>query len=340
MSNEHAARPQLEILLSRLVDGRFTEEDSGALHRLLAEHPEQAGTVVDHLLLDSLLTEALGRESLTALIDVDQPRLVPPADRPPPRTRRALPKVAGWAFASAALLALAFFLGWRQSRASAEELLQAALEAHGDPVERVYVVTETRRGLDERRFTLPPNVRVTTQGDRFWAEMDRAEKRWAWGREPDGVIWLTLGATRAMKIEPTEAGVGLQYLGDIYSLRVESLLRSVLKHCRIEQGASDTSTHRVTATPKSRIGSGWMRSMTLELDRETRAIRRLVLDTRTVTTTFTLVEARSPDESLYRAEGHLKEPFEILTRRSLPDRRREILVDRFGPEAAGWIRGP
>ena len=57
--------------------------------------------------------------------------------------------------------------------------------------------------------------------------------------------------------------------------------------------------------------------------------------------TFSLVDARSPDESKYHPEGHLKEPFGILTSGVSVERRREVLVAWFGPTAEKWIQsGP
>lgn len=79
------------------------------------------------------------------------------------------------------------------------------------------------------------------------------------------------------------------------------------------------------------------------MERETKAVRRLVTardipraDTSTVT--FTLVDSRVPDESRHRPEGHLTEPFRLLTRDTQPDKRRELLTNRFGPAADRWIK--
>lgn len=85
--------------------------------------------------------------------------------------------------------------------------------------------------------------------------------------------------------------------------------------------------------------------MTIECDRETRAIRRLVVQRELpqrgdVTTTFTLVDARPADESRYRPEGHLAAPYEILSRQSNDDRRREILANWFGSDVDRWIKPP
>jgi hypothetical protein len=56
--------------------------------------------------------------------------------------------------------------------------------------------------------------------------------------------------------------------------------------------------------------------------------------------TFTLVESRPADEAKYRPEGHLTEPFRLLTRDSQPDNRRELLSSWFGSYAQRWIKTP
>ena len=56
--------------------------------------------------------------------------------------------------------------------------------------------------------------------------------------------------------------------------------------------------------------------------------------------TFTLVDARMPDESRYAPTGHLDEQYRILTRNLQPDKRSDVLTSWFGPNAARWIVEP
>ena len=53
---------------------------------------------------------------------------------------------------------------------------------------------------------------------------------------------------------------------------------------------------------------------------------------------FTLVDSRIPDESMYRAEGHLSESSNVLSMDSSLDKRREILMGWFGGMAERWIK--
>lgn len=243
---------------------------------------------------------------------------------------------------------VAFLIGrWQNSAlASPTLLVRAAIETHREPVERAYLVQVEPNRLSAPGATPPRDVRIATQGDRFRLEMTRGDVRWVWGRDPDNAIWLTVGSKWAIRIEPDEVGPSLQSISDVYSLELDTLLHNVLKNCRLKRSSETESTYVITATP------GWLwrkrvrvREMILECDRETRAIRRLVVhrdmpQQGTVTTTFTLVEARAADESLCRPEGHLTAPYEILSRDSNDTRRREILANLFGPEVERWIKQP
>ncbi|MCH5372662.1 MAG: hypothetical protein JJ992_01695, partial [Planctomycetes bacterium] len=66
-------------------------------------------------------------------------------------------------------------------------------------------------------------------------------------------------------------------------------------------------------------------------------VHRLAPRGGSATVTFTLVDARLPDESQYRLEGHVREPDRVLTREFRPDRRRVLLENWIGPLAKGWI---
>ena len=164
---------------------------------------------------------------------------------------------AGWLVAAASLVVVSVILIGRWEKpafADATKVVQAvALRTHSQPVERVYLVDVDRDEFTEAGFTVPRNVRVATQGDRFWVEVNRGEKRWAWGRDRDDAIWLTLGPRRAMRIERDEMGRPLQCIGDIYSLELESLLRDVL---RVSRSNTRPIPEQRTSFRQSRVGIG------------------------------------------------------------------------------------
>ena len=258
-------------------------------------------------------------------------------------TRRFMKPVV-YVAATAAALLIAFIVGHMDTTAyaNATTLVRAAILTHSEPVERCYVVTVDRENENRLEFTPPRDVRLWTQGNQFWVEVDRGERRWAWGRNADGAVWTTLGPRRAVQIEPDELGRPLKYMTDLYALELESLLQTILHRYRLEHTSSTTTTHVITARPRGQR-ERWIREAVIGVDKETKAVRQLVLHRQlpqrgASILTFTLVDARTPDESKYHPEGHLTEPSRIVASDVSVERRRELLVARFGPAAEKWIQ--
>lgn len=346
----HGIQPaeRFDELLSRLVDEGLSPEALSDLCGLLRAQPRFMETLADHLILDSLLAEALGSGSMAELVDlVAEPHLDAPrgsavsqhADSPMwGRLRRR----TAWAAAAAVIAILAFYIGRENAvRADAATVVQAALLTHSGPVERVYTVHVQRETDSISGYTPPRDVRLMTQGDRFYVEMERGDRGWVWGRDAEGAIWLTLGPSRTLLIQKEELGAPLRYIGELYSLNLESLLRGALSRYRLEYASVEGPTYVIKATPRTNRAGGW-RELLFEVDRETKGIRQLVVHRDSAeygpaTVTFTLVDARVPDESKYTPEGHLTAPYRVLTSHALPDERRALLLRRFGPSAENWI---
>lgn len=358
------ARPTQEdrtgYLISQVVDGEPSREDLDELNELVLSNASCASLVVDHLILDALLSDDLSRDSLATLIDLvtdpedsaaglnsdtGEPRrkvgLAPSGSR-----RRAswYLRSASWIAAIAALIMVVAMIAGRMEKeafADATQIVQAAVYAHAEPVERVYAVNVERHDPPSPDLVLPRDVRVSTLGNRFWVEIVSPRGHLCFGRGEDGEIWVALGRWRGMRIEPDEVGPMLQDIADLYSLNLESLLQGVLEGHELDRLVTDGTTRVIKATPKS-SNRGWVRDVTIEVDQETKAVRRLVVERLaprggSATVTFTLVDARLPDESQYRLEGHVTDPDRLLTRESWPDRRRELLENWIGPLAKGWI---
>lgn len=362
MTRKSSSADRVRQLVSQYVDGDLSNDDAAELNQLLRSEPSHAESVVDHLLLDSLLSEELGSESLGALVDlVAAPQSSP--DRPPRpeasgqfpwlvrrrrlfcRRRLKIPITAVTTVAAAVLVAFVVGRWENRDQASAASNLRAAIETHARPVERVYLVQLDQQSADNSRidaeFEPPRQVRVTTQGDRFYAEMDYGDRRWIWGRDLDGAMWLTVGPQQAIIVEQHELGIQLQRISNLYTLNLETLLTDVLQRCRLQSAEVTEATQVITATQRFRRGG--FRKVTIDVDRETKAIRQLVIEKDfpgrgPSSVTFTLVESRAPDESRYRPEGHLAEPFRLLRSDMKPDQRREVLVGWFGRGVEGWIK--
>jgi hypothetical protein len=317
------------------------------------ERPREAEDAIDDLVRQYLEHQAQEERCEPLVERVLRTMEGMDADNPQSRLVRAPASARGqrswkrslWLAAAAATVLLAFVVGrWGQpAHAEASVLVRAALATHAGPVERCYTVTVERdTELDDERFSFR-NVRIWTCGDRFWVEV-RGQRTWKWGRSSSGAIWIVLRRRAALEIEADETGPPLQQIADLYSLQLETLLQNVLKHCELDYSDGSSFTHVITARPHRRAFA-YIREAMIEVDKETKAVKRLELersfpwrgDSRI---TFTLVDARTPDDSKYEPAGHLDEPFRILTRDLEPDRRRDVLTSWFGPQAARWIAEP
>ena len=344
-------------LMSRMLDDAISDEELVELQTLAEADPTLRSQLVDHLLLDSLLDENLGQEPLTALVDLiseSSDPLIPTAPVPTSsRTHsgssrtvitRRWPRMSGWLVLAASLLFVVSFFtlqGNREAYAKATQIVQAAMHTHAAPIERIYVVDVKRGETNDPRFEFPRNVRVATQGDRFWVQM-RGYREWAWGRNEQGAIWMTLGPKRAVVVNPNEMGIPLRYIGDLYTLNLETLLQNFLKHCRLEMSDGPADSTIIVATPRRQWSNRPLQRATIEVDRETKAIRKLVIEREFEHTssisTFTLVDSRSADESLYGPEGHLSEPYRIFSNETSATRRRELVTNWFGPTSEQWMK--
>lgn len=277
-------------------------------------------------------------------------RQVPPVA--PARTpgRRSV----GWAFALAAgvLLALLWGLQLGPAQANGEQLVRAARAVHALPVDRCYLVEVRRepglwgdlpKGPDQTRTTL-----LWTRGDRFWIESTNPWERWAWGRDEQGAVWASAGPFRGLRLEPDEVPPMMNTMCDVNSMRLQTLLTEVLRDFQVQREEPSPEALPNTELVNAEIRPGrfhpLMRRVQLEIDAETRVVRRVVIFRQRwdgqplATTTYSLVETRPQDDARYTLEGHLREPREILTRSNLPERRFELVKRIFGPMAEKWLR--
>lgn len=344
-------------LMSKMLDDAISDEEIIELHALVDAEPSLRSQLVDHLLLDTLLEENLGQEPLTALVDLvgdsagTLTSLAPVlakerthVDASTKLTGGRWSWMSGWlALAASLLVVVSIFMlqGNREAFASASQIVQAAMHTHAAPIERIYVVDVKRGETNDPRFEFPRNVRVATQGDRFWVQM-RGYREWAWGRNKQGAIWMTLGPKKAVVVNPDEMGVPLRLIGDLYTLNLETLLQNFLRHCRLEMSDGPVGSTIIVATPRRQWSNRPLQRATIEVDRETKAIRKLVIEREfehaSSIATFTLVDSRLADESLYGPEGHLSEPYRIFSNETNATGRRELVTNWFGPISEQWMK--
>jgi hypothetical protein len=351
--------PRFVELMSKMLDDAILDEELVELYGIVAEAPSLRSQFVDHLLLDTFLDENLGREPLTALVDLVDDAACSSIGKAPllatqsknseaslyRKTRRRT-RMSAWLVMAASLLILAWFItsnGNREAFASATQIVQAAMHTHAAPIERIYIVDVKRGETNNSRFEFPRDIRVATQGDRFWVQM-RGYRDWAWGRNDQGSIWMTLGPKRAVVVNPEEMGVPLRHIGDLCTLHLETLLKNFLKHCRLEMSDGPADSTIIVATPHKQWSSRPLQRAMIEVDRETKAIRKLVIEREfersSSIVTFTLVDSRLADESHYGPEGHLVEPYRIFSAETNAPRRRELINNWFGAISEQWMQIP
>lgn len=266
---------------------------------------------------------------------------------PVPKPRRAA-KVLGYlgGVAVAAGLAFVFFGGLFYAKpepATAEGLVRDAQQAHHQPVDRCYLVEVRRESdlLDESKPVTAQSrtTRLWTRGDRFWIESTNPRERWAWGRDERSGLWLAFGAVpRGVRLDPDEVPRSLEQASDLFSMQLETLLVDVRRDFTLtRESLPDSSGLLISAALKPGRYSPSLRSATLEIDPETKVVRRVVLNRLRngqpfATVTYTLVETGTQDDAKYQLEGHLPPGAPVFSRTTLPRLRGEVLTKFFGGE--------
>lgn len=360
MTPEKPEHERLRELLIELVDGQPSPQQVDELQHLMSSDPASVEQVVDHLLLDSLLQQEVGADAVASLVDIVAesgampvvPAIAPASTRvEAPNSSRPTAKTGGgwqrrvaWMSMVSGLIVVAFLLGRHESTvlASPATLIRDAVDAHAASIERIYLVN-VERAIESPEAETPKEVRVMTLGDRFYVEMNRGGRRFVWGRNDENGIWICLGSKQAVIIERDEMGAPLEYLANLYSLNLESLLDNFVRNCLLTREHQSGTTHVIRVTPRRAWRGGWLRSARIEIDRETKVVRRLTIERELPqqapsTISFTLIDSRAADENRYQPEGHLTKPFRKLDRHSQPDERRDILRTWFSPMSDRWIR--
>jgi hypothetical protein len=265
-------------------------------------------------------------------------------DAPPGGGGRPSPRWVLLLVAAAALLVA--FLGGQDlgpGGARAGELVREARQTHALPLDRCYLVQiEPEPGTLLARLPILAQARETrlwTRGDRFWIESTNPVRKWAWGRDEQGSVWLALGHKQGVRFEANEVPAGLAVACDVLGLKVETLLGELSARfdLRRDDGVSD-STYRIRATPKAGARPVALRGAELEIAADSHVLRRLVLQrTRwgrpTATVTFTLLEEGTQQQSRYQLDGHLDPGAPVFSFANKPGQRRLLMNGVFGPDA-------
>lgn len=273
----------------------------------------------------------------------------PATPRTARRTGRRTWQWAGAAAAAAVLVGAVLVLlpQERPALAHGATLVRQSRQAHRQPIDRCYLVAVRRESslLAEVAPTTPQvrTTRLWTRGDRFWVESARPEARWAWGRDEANRFWIAFGPHTAVRLDADEVPAWLNVYCDLHSLNVERFLDEVSSGFELtrETAPGDASPAAIRVHAQARtlaLKFPSIDTVDLELDAETRVVRRMVVHRvwngePFATVTYTLAETDVRDPSAYQLEGHLTAPAEIFTRDHEPQRRKELLARWFGPQS-------
>ena len=331
---------ECQELAQRLVEGTADEEDASRLSKLLRKEPEARAEYLSFMAIHSALAwefRAEAPEGMEPSVDLEA---IQPQARSQGTSHFARSRRLSWFLAIATAVLAIFLVGRLQSKAFASRLIEAAISAHAQSLQREYQLEIDWENLEAAKSIRSKDVRVSTQGDRFWISVEM-QTRLAIGNGPDGSVWIALGPNRGVVIEEDELGPVLRDVRGLYGLRFESMLTSVLQNHRLRLQEQTDSTYVINATP--RRARGWIREVSIEMDRETNVVQRLTAKRRSLlrgpsTATFTLIATGPVDESKYDIQGHLASSSFVYTRsNSPPNKRRQLLETTLGPATRGWI---
>jgi len=316
--------------------------------------------------LDRLLNAHHEREAerYDAAALIERIRATRAAQTPPapvvPRTRSSRWTWAIGFTTIAACLVVAGMFFWKTDeplRASPQALLQETQKTFHQPVYRCYLV-EVQREVNLTDESNPfvsqaKQTRLWTRGDRFWMETTFPafpRMKNYWGRDEQGTIWMTFGPREGILLTQAETPHWLSVYSDLCSMQPDKLLSDVLRDFDLqrEDSPTDSSIQIIRANLKPGRFPAAVRSAVLEIDTETKVLRRLVLQrpaggpgfqAPSMTTTYTLLETKNQDEIEYPLDGR-EGKREFYTANYKPELRQKFVFPLFGQRAVEWMKLP
>ncbi|WP_435010756.1 hypothetical protein P12x_002034 [Tundrisphaera lichenicola] len=294
--------------------------------------------------VDALVRAYLDRQASQVDVGPALDRIREAMGRPRPKVAPRRKISRRWALGAVAASILLGSLGvlyLQPKQANAETIIRQSMDVHSQPMDRCYRVEiqAVAEFPDDGfpRLARPRRTRLWTRGDRFWIESDVGLLHLNWGRDPEGTLWLALSPRRGIRFDPDEVPPVVAFRCDVLSVRLETLLGELPRNfeLRSEPGPGFGSQASTIIRTVPRPGR-WpiLREAELEIDSETKVIRRMVLtrvlNGQAITTTFTLEETATLENSSYQLEGHLESPYLIFRRDFEPQRRRQLLLRLFG----------
>jgi len=305
--------------IDRWFDGELSEAEQDQLRQTLETLPEALDYFSDRGLLHQLLAKT------SAFSD-------PAAVLPEPRaTRRTLL----WAAAIAAgCLALCCLLLLPPAVASPAELVRRTLAEFQSTADRCYTVSvESGAGLRRagfrRQFRLTDST-LWVRGNRFTQTFEADAGQLIWGRNARGAVWFNMSGKSAAVFESDEVPEPLADACELRTLQLPTLLETLLRDYDLEYSSRDSRTNRILAQPRSATASTKYGTIEIEIDPQSLLVQRVTLERLSdqrlmAVVSFSLVEVKSRDESLYELTGHLQPAATVLDRHARIGSRSELL---------------
>lgn len=310
---------QVRQQIDRWFDGELTEAEQDQLRQTLETLPEALEYFSDRGLLHQMLAETSAFSGPAAVLPE------------PGATRRTLLWAASFA---AGCLALCCLLLLPPAVASPAELVRRTLAEFQSTVDRCYTVSvESGAGL--RRTGFRRQLRLTdsmlwVRGNRFTQTFAANDGQLIWGRNSRGAVWFSMSGKSAAVFEPDEVPKPLADACELRTLQLPTLLETLLRDYDLEYSSSDSRTNRILAKPRSATASAKYGSIEIDIDPQSLLVQRVTLerfsDQRLMAVvSFSLVEVKSRDESLYELTGNLQPTATVLDRHARIGSRSELL---------------
>ncbi len=213
----------------------------------------------------------------------------------------------GLTLAASLLLMLFWVLEPNQAYASAERIVKEARTALTEQPDRHYVVeSHWEPWLRDQLplITRPRKARLWTRGDRLRLEsIDPNGRPWAWGKDGANNYWFTPNRKLVLSFTEAEVPESMAIVSDFCGLDLDTMLDDLLAHWQLTRQEVPDKPELVRIQAQRRFRR-WarLRSVTLDIDPDTRVIHRVVLERnlgrqRAGRSTFTLLEtAQQPDD--------------------------------------------
>ena len=325
-----------EELIDRLLDDDLDDEERDGLYGVL----EADEIAVDALAARALLHVALhesavcqtGRDLASRLEASPRGKVFPVRAS----TRRGLPALAWAAGAIVAVLVMVPLLLAPRATAGPARLVERALRADDPSLVRRYdVVVETREGPggrgERRRFE--DRAVLMVRGREFVQTLDVDGRKLAWGRDPIGTVWFSLGGTRVALFEAGRIPEALEEACDMRSLDLRTLLDTLPRHHRLEPMTGTKETERLRAVRSDLPAGVSAESLAIEIDRTSSIVRsvtrtRLLSRGPEVTVRFALRDDVDREGFTSDWRKHSVDGAEVLSRES-PRGARAALLREF-----------